>query len=325
MLARRLASRLGHVRRILTPQVFRLCSTASASQLSAVVDEAIGKVIQEDVTDAEPPLTFASLGLGDELWRVLAAKGIETPSPVQAAAIPVGLAGSDVLAQARTGTGKTLAFGLPMLQRLHETARSTPRSNEGSTGRRCGMPRGVILAPTRELAIQVEREMAPLAHSLGQKMVCVYGGADIRQQIRALRSGVDVVVATPGRLLDLLSRKSISFEEAQCLVLDEADQMLDMGFEAELNAVLEALPEVCTPDTASPKKKNKKTKKHLRNTHTHSLCNAYAGEAVHAFFGDAPGVGPPPDQDYLRGPTGPPGPHHGHGRGRFHALLWLTF
>ena len=198
-------------------------------------------VVEEE--DAGPPaLTFESLGLGSELWRALSVKGIESPSPVQAAAIPVGLAGSDVLAQARTGTGKTLAFALPMLQRLHDTDRRG-RANEDSTGRRCGMPRGVILAPTRELAIQVEREMVPLAHSLGQKVACLYGGADIRQQIQQLRRGVDVVVATPGRLIDHLKRGSLSFEGADCLVLDEADLMLDMGFEQELNAVLDALPE----------------------------------------------------------------------------------
>jgi superfamily II DNA/RNA helicase len=180
----------------------------------------------EDSTEPEPILatTFEELGVAPELVAVLSSQGIKAPFPVQAITIPDGIAGRDVCGKAKTGSGKTLAFGLPLLMRLGTPA---PRR-----------PRGLILVPTRELAIQVAEVLEPLAEAMGKRAVVLYGGADIERQIKKLNKGVDVVIATPGRLIDLSDRGEVSVADVEVAVLDEADRMADMGFLPQVDWVL---------------------------------------------------------------------------------------
>ena len=173
---------------------------------------------------------FGSLGLAPSLVSAVTALGYEEPTPIQREAIPVLLEGRDVLGQAGTGTGKTAAFVLPMLHRL---------AKEG--GKR-GTTRGFVLVPTRELAMQVAEATHKYAKGQNLNIVPIYGGAAMDQQIRSLRRGADVVVATPGRAIDHLKRGTLSLASVQVLVLDEADEMLDMGFEEDLKAILEQTP-----------------------------------------------------------------------------------
>ena len=175
-------------------------------------------------TDASVGLSFAELGLPPALTAVLASQGIDRPFPVQALCIPPALEGRDVCGKAKTGSGKTLAFGLPMVLRVEA---GTPRK-----------PRGLVLVPTRELAVQVADVLLPLGESTGRRVVVVYGGADIERQIKKLTKGVDVVIATPGRLIDLTERRAVSLAEIEVVVLDEADRMADMGFLPQVEWVL---------------------------------------------------------------------------------------
>jgi ATP-dependent RNA helicase DeaD len=179
---------------------------------------------------------FAALGLSDVLVASVAALGYEEPTPVQRETIPLILAAGDVLAQAATGTGKTAAFALPMIQRLG--------GGEAGAGKKRGRPntRGLVLVPTRELAMQVAEATHKYARGSGLTVVPVYGGAPMMQQIRALDRGADIVVGTPGRVLDHLRRQSLALDAVTVLVLDEADEMLDMGFAEDLDAILEATP-----------------------------------------------------------------------------------
>ncbi|HYN04036.1 MAG TPA: DEAD/DEAH box helicase [Vicinamibacteria bacterium] len=182
-------------------------------------------------TRAEAPFAdFASLGLADALVAAATALGYEEPTPIQREAIPILLGGRDVLGQAATGTGKTAAFALPMLQRITEE----------------GVPRGrtnaLILVPTRELAMQVAEAIHKYSRGLSLSVVPLYGGAAMDLQIRALKRGADVVVATPGRALDHLQRRTLKLDEVRVLVLDEADEMLDMGFAEDIEALLDATP-----------------------------------------------------------------------------------
>jgi superfamily II DNA/RNA helicase len=181
---------------------------------------------------APPPRTFSQLGLPTQLVTTLARRGIHEPFAIQARALPDALAGRDVLGRAQTGSGKTLAFGLPMLTRLHadSSRRTTLR------------PRGLVLVPTRELACQVADELAPLAHSLDLRVAPVFGGAAMGRQIDRLRAGVDVVVATPGRLIDLMERGAVHLDHVQIAVLDEADHMADLGFLPPVTRILDATP-----------------------------------------------------------------------------------
>jgi superfamily II DNA/RNA helicase len=172
------------------------------------------------------------LGLPSRLVRALHAANITTPFPIQAATIPDALAGRDVLGRGQTGSGKTLAFGLPLLARIAASGRARPRH-----------PKGLVLVPTRELAMQVNDVLAPLARSLRLFTRTAFGGASSGSQIQALNRGVDVLVATPGRLKDLIERGACSLSEATITVLDEADQMADMGFLPEVTALLEQTPE----------------------------------------------------------------------------------
>jgi ATP-dependent RNA helicase RhlE len=179
-----------------------------------------------------PAISFLGLGLIDPLLRTLDALGYDQPTPVQAQAIPAVLARRDLMAAAQTGTGKTAAFALPLLQRLTmEGAQVTPKS-----------VRVLVLVPTRELAEQVYQSFASYAGNLPLRCHVAYGGVAIAPQVAKLQKGLDVLVATPGRLLDLLSQQALHFDQLQTLVLDEADRMLDLGFSRELDAVLATLP-----------------------------------------------------------------------------------
>ena len=188
----------------------------------------------DEVSPRDEGASFAALGLDATMLRTLEGLGYEEPTPVQREAIPPLLAGRDVLAEAPTGTGKTAAFALPILQRL-ASAGGLGRAGEGRT-------LALVLVPTRELAMQVAEAVHRYGRGLDARVLPIYGGQAIGQQLRALRRGVDVVVATPGRAVDHLTRGSLSFDAVEVVVLDEADEMLDMGFAEDLEALLGATP-----------------------------------------------------------------------------------
>ncbi|MGY8754127.1 MAG: DEAD/DEAH box helicase [Candidatus Poseidoniales archaeon] len=181
----------------------------------------------------EPPTMgdFQSLGLSNKLLRAVAAEGYTTPTPVQEQAIPPLLDGRDVLGVAQTGTGKTAAFALPVLQAI---------SRNPTKGRR--VIRALVLSPTRELAAQIDERFAAYSEHMDIRHRVIFGGVKQGPQVRALQSGLDILVATPGRLLDLISQGFISLSEVEFFVLDEADRMLDMGFIRDINKVLKILP-----------------------------------------------------------------------------------
>ncbi|MDP5292335.1 DEAD/DEAH box helicase [Oceanimonas sp. CHS3-5] len=180
-------------------------------------------------------MSFASLGLNENLVQAINECGYTEPTPIQQQAIPLVLKGGDLLAGAQTGTGKTAGFGLPMLQRLSET-KARPLAN----GR--APVRALVLTPTRELAAQVEENLRAYAKHTGLRTLVMFGGVSINPQMKALGRKVDVVVATPGRLLDHVSQRSIDLSRVEMLVLDEADRMLDMGFIRDIRRVLALLP-----------------------------------------------------------------------------------
>ena len=210
-------------------------------------------------------ITFAELGLNEQILAGVATLGFNAPTPVQAAAIPAVLAGKDVVASAQTGTGKTAAFMLPTLQRIavekpggaekpdakEPNASAKPNAAAGRSAKhnakrggvkRNAYPRALIITPTRELAAQIDDVAKSVCASTGQQAVIVTGGARYKHQITALQKGCDVLVATPGRLIDLLDKKHTSLENIQVLVLDEADRMLDMGFWPSVRRIMEQLP-----------------------------------------------------------------------------------
>ena len=180
---------------------------------------------------AARPAGFAALGLSKSLVESTTALGYEEPTPVQRETIPLLLEGRDLLGQAATGTGKTAAFALPMLQRIEDS---------GEAGRRHAS--GLVLVPTRELAMQVAEAVHKYARGTKLTVLPLYGGAPMHQQIRTLERGANIVVATPGRALDHIRRRTLVLEKLQVLILDEADEMLDMGFADDLDAILEATP-----------------------------------------------------------------------------------
>ncbi|MEU9862113.1 DEAD/DEAH box helicase [Streptomyces sp. NPDC047971] len=184
-----------------------------------------------EAESSEPTVTFADLGLPEGVVRKLAQNGVTTPFPIQAATIPDALAGKDILGRGRTGSGKTLSFGLPTLAQLAG----------GHTEKK--KPRAVILTPTRELAMQVADALQPYGDVLGLKIKVVCGGTSMGNQIYALERGVDILVATPGRLRDIINRGACSLENVQVAVLDEADQMSDLGFLPEVTELLDQVPE----------------------------------------------------------------------------------
>ncbi|MEU9242790.1 DEAD/DEAH box helicase [Streptomyces sp. NPDC048385] len=195
-------------------------------------DELVTQVSEEtaDTTDTTPQTTFADLGLPEGVVRKLAQNGVTTPFPIQVATIPDALLGKDILGRGRTGSGKTLSFGLPTLATLAG----------GHTEKK--RPRAVILTPTRELAMQVADALQPYGDVLGLKMKVVCGGTSMGNQIYALERGVDILVATPGRLRDVINRGACSLEDVQIAVLDEADQMSDLGFLPEVTELLDQVP-----------------------------------------------------------------------------------
>ncbi len=216
-------------------------------------------------------MSFKQFNIHPKCLQALESQGIVEPTPIQSEAIPVALEGRDVIAVAQTGTGKTLAFSLPSLTRLEKVMPARPvSSTEGpasstdrprSSTRRVKGRRGpersssrspkgggsstrmLVLTPTRELAQQVEKVFAPMARSLGLRTVCVFGGVGMEPQTRALRGGTEIVIATPGRLLDHIARGHVRFDALSILVLDEADRMLDMGFLPDMRRIIDRLPE----------------------------------------------------------------------------------
>lgn len=172
--------------------------------------------------------TFEELGIVPQILKAVEDMGFEEPTPIQKAAIPAALAGRDLIGQAQTGTGKTAAFGIPILQRIDVSQPS---------------PQAVVLSPTRELAVQSAEEINHLAEFLPVHAVPIYGGQDINRQFRALRGHPEIIVATPGRLMDHMKRGSIDLSHVQALVLDEADEMMDMGFIDDIRTILSAMPE----------------------------------------------------------------------------------
>jgi superfamily II DNA/RNA helicase len=200
-----------------------------------VSSETIETSTSQDSYDTKK--TFAELGVAPELVAVLSQQGITTAFPIQAMTINDALAGRDVCGKAKTGSGKTLGFGLPLLQRVAASAELVRA--EGGPAR----PRALVLLPTRELAVQVHEVLEPLGAALGLHVNAVYGGADIERQVKSLRKGCDVIIATPGRLIDLGDRGEVNVESLDVLVLDEADRMADMGFMPQVEWVLRRIAE----------------------------------------------------------------------------------
>src|SRR5438552_9910403 len=179
--------------------------------------------------------SFDELGLRPELLRAVAEAGYTTPTPIQSQAIPTILQGLDVLGGAQTGTGKTAGFALPILQKLAPMATASPSPARHPV-------RALILTPTRELAVQVEESFRTYGKYTNLRSTVVYGGVDIKQQLPIVRGGVEILVATPGRLLDHIEQKSVYLGQVEIFVLDEADRMLDMGFIPDIKRIMALLP-----------------------------------------------------------------------------------
>ncbi|TWG26650.1 DEAD/DEAH box helicase [Actinoplanes teichomyceticus] len=218
------------------PSVFDNSSTEAPVTEAPVAVAAAGEtpVTAEPVTaeTAEPVRSFADLGLPSEIVRVLNREGITTPFEIQAATVPDALAGRDVLGRGQTGSGKTLAFGLPVLARTAQGGKARPHH-----------PKALILVPTRELAMQVADSLMPVGRAVGVFLKTAVGGVPYDRQMDALRRGVEVIVATPGRLADLIERGACRLDDVEITVLDEADQMADMGFLPEVTELLAKTPE----------------------------------------------------------------------------------
>ena len=192
---------------------------------------AITPVISDSASLAEAEaattdITFADLGLSAQMLEALTDAGYKKPTPIQAQAVPLALKGRDLIGLAQTGTGKTAAFTIPIIERLIGGPHRT---------------RALILTPTRELCVQVEESFTKYGRHSGLDVIPVYGGVGYEPQVKALRAGVDVIVATPGRLLDHLEKQNVVFDEVEVLVLDEADRMLDMGFAPQINRIIAQL------------------------------------------------------------------------------------
>ncbi|MFW7392824.1 DEAD/DEAH box helicase, partial [Vagococcus fluvialis] len=173
-------------------------------------------------------MKFSELNLDKRLLQAVEKIGFEEATPIQSATIPLALEGKDVIGQAQTGTGKTAAFGLPMLDKI-DTEKSTIQ--------------GLVIAPTRELAIQTQEEIYRLGKDKRIKVQAVYGGADIGRQIKSLKNNPHIVVGTPGRMLDHINRRTLKLDKVETLVLDEADEMLNMGFLEDIEAIISKVPE----------------------------------------------------------------------------------
>ena len=226
-----------------------------------------------DPVAGDDPFIFADLGLRSELLTALGELGYEEPTPIQREAIPPLIEGRDLLGQAATGTGKTAAFALPLLQHL-------------VTANRSKQPVALVLVPTRELAIQVSEAVHRYGRELGARVLPIYGGQPIGRQLGALDRGVDVVVATPGRALDHMGRGTLRLEGLKVVVLDEADEMLDMGFAEDIEAILQATPpqrQTVLFSATMPARIDGIARRHLRNpVRIHmGRSQAASGEAPH--------------------------------------------
>mgnify|MGYP003625013733 FL=1 len=192
-------------------------------------------LISADTAENTIKMSFNDLGLSEPLLKAVRDQGYDTPSPIQAQAIPAVLSGRDVMAAAQTGTGKTAGFTLPLLERLSKGGREESRVQSNNV-------RALVLTPTRELAAQVSDSIATYGKYLNLHSTVVFGGVKINPQMMRLRQGVDVLVATPGRLMDLCNQKAVRFSQLEVLILDEADRMLDMGFIRDIKKIIALLP-----------------------------------------------------------------------------------
>ncbi len=200
--------------------------------------------LQAGASVSEDSPTFAELGVRPEIVRALGEAGIVRTFAIQALTLPLALAGEDVIGQARTGMGKTLGFGVPMLQRLVPPAERPAATADGEAADRTkDVPQALVVVPTRELCVQVAKDIADAGRHLGVRVVAIYGGRAYEPQLAALRKGVDIVVGTPGRLLDLAEQRHLALGRVSALVLDEADEMLDLGFLPDVERIMRMLPE----------------------------------------------------------------------------------
>jgi superfamily II DNA/RNA helicase len=223
--------------------------------------------------------TFVDLGVPAKIAAVLTAQGIDTPFPIQVDSLPDTLAGKDVLGRGKTGSGKTLAFSIPMVARLASSA----------TGRQDRKPRGLVLAPTRELATQITNTLQPLASALNLRVTTIFGGVAQKKQVQAIRDGVEIIVATPGRLEDLMGQGILKLDAIEITVLDEADHMADLGFLPGVTRILNATPRggqrllfSATLDNGV----NKLVDKFLQNQVTHAVdeANSPVAQMTHHVF-----------------------------------------
>src|SRR3954452_18177276 len=226
----------------------------SAEQAAEVDPTAADAAPTDDVVEAHPlqagaPVledspTFAELGVGPEIVAALAEAGIERTFAIQELTLPLALAGEDVIGQARTGMGKTLGFGVPLLQRVVPPSEQPAANAVGEAADRTkDGPQALVVVPTRELCVQVAKDLADAGSKLGVRVTAIYGGRAYEPQLAALRKGVDVVVGTPGRLLDLAEQRHLVLGRVKALVLDEADEMLDLGFLPDVERIMRMLPE----------------------------------------------------------------------------------
>ncbi|MDO5661909.1 MAG: DEAD/DEAH box helicase [Brachybacterium sp.] len=212
--------------------------TLEAEQVSPAVEDISGETITEDadVVEKAAELSFADFDVRPDIVDALAAKNIVHPFPIQALTLPVALRGSDIIGQAKTGTGKTLGFGIPMLQNAVAPGEDNPE------GRAVGSPQGLVVLPTRELAVQVAQDLQDASAKRGVRIATIYGGRAYEPQIEQLQRGVEIVVGTPGRLIDLMRQKHLDLSQVRVAVLDEADEMLDLGFLEDIERILQSVP-----------------------------------------------------------------------------------
>jgi superfamily II DNA/RNA helicase len=212
-------------------------------------EAAIDDIVEAHPLQAGAPVapdspTFAELGVRPEIVRALAEAGIERTFAIQELTLPLALAGDDIIGQARTGMGKTLGFGVPLLQRVTPPSEQPAANADGEAADRTkDVPQALVVVPTRELCVQVAKDIADAGKHLGVRVTAIYGGRAYEPQLAALRKGVDVVVGTPGRLLDLAEQRHLVLGRVKALVLDEADEMLDLGFLPDVERIMRMLPE----------------------------------------------------------------------------------
>jgi superfamily II DNA/RNA helicase len=218
---------------------------APEAELDATTDEIVeAHPLQAGAPVKEESPTFAELGVREEIVRALAEAGIVRTFAIQELTLPLALAGDDIIGQARTGMGKTLGFGVPLLQRVVPPSEQPAANVEGEAADRAkDVPQALVVVPTRELCVQVAKDIADAGKHLGIRVTAIYGGRAYEPQLAALRKGVDIVVGTPGRLLDLAEQRLLVLGRVKALVLDEADEMLDLGFLPDVERIMRMLPE----------------------------------------------------------------------------------